>query len=103
MLDVLAFFMFAITGRVLIYIWQIFPLPPVVSKSKVYVLQALDKLHVCDLCAGFWVYGILALAVDVDLFVSKSVIGYIATGAITSFLTHIFAIGWKSKFEVITV
>lgn len=94
-MDFLAWSIFAVTGRILIYIWQIFPLPKRIPAW-------LDKLHVCDLCAGVWVFSVLALAIDIDLFLSSNVIGYFATGAITSLLTHIFAIGWKAKFEVIT-
>lgn len=58
----------------------------------------LEKLHRCDLCSGFWVYGILAIALQLDLFGMNNIVTQVATGAVTSYLVHVFIIGAKEKF-----
>lgn len=58
----------------------------------------LEKLHRCDLCSGVWVYAILAVALQLDLFGMSNVVTQAATGAVTSYLVHVFVIGWKEKF-----
>jgi len=96
--DFLSWLVFAATGRLLIYIWQLFPFPPFVK-----VPGWLEKLHNCDLCSGVWIYGALALALQVDILspyfgLTYSVLGELITGVVTSYLVHIFMIGVREKF-----
>lgn len=99
MLDFLSWAVYAATGRVLIYVWFLFPFPTFAK-----VPAWLDKLHNCDLCAGVWIYSILAHALQADIFspvfgVAPNLIGEIATGVVTSFFVHVFVIGLKEKFS----
>jgi hypothetical protein len=96
MVDFLTWLVFAATGRVLVYIWQLFPFPFKAS-------EWLKKLHDCDLCSGTWIYGVLALALQVDIFaetfgVTPSIVGELGTAVVTSYLVHIFMIGAREKF-----
>lgn len=86
----LSWLVYAVVGKILIYLWQIFPLPKSVGLLK--------KLHECDLCSGFWVYSILALATRTDLF-EMNPITQIATGAVTTFLVHVFSAGWRELYS----
>jgi hypothetical protein len=92
----LSWLVYAAVGKILIYLWQKLPLPKFVDKG------AVRKLHECDLCSGFWMYSILALALRVDLF-EMNLITQIATGAVTTFLVHVFSVGWKEKFSTIVI
>lgn len=94
MIDFVAWLVFAATGRVLVYLWMIFPEPPYM-KLPWYI----EKLHRCDLCSGVWIYAILAIALQIDFFGMNNIVTQATTGAITSFLVHIFVIGWKEKFS----
>jgi hypothetical protein len=85
---------FAATGRILIYLWMTFPEPPFMKLP-----YWLEKLHRCDLCSGVWVYAILAVALKLDLFGFGNLITEAATGAVTSYLVHLFWIGVKEKFS----
>lgn len=58
----------------------------------------VEKLHRCDLCSGVWIYGILAVALGIDLFGANNIVTQAATGAITSYLVHVFLIGVREKF-----
>jgi hypothetical protein len=93
MLDFASWLVFAATGRILVYLWMIFPEPPFMKLP-----WWLEKLHRCDLCAGFWVYTILAIALQFDLYGLNHIVTYIITGALTSYLVHVFVIGVKEKY-----
>jgi hypothetical protein len=86
--------LFAATGRVLIYLWMQFPEPPFMKLP-----YWLEKLHRCDLCSGFYIYSVLAIALNIDLFGIENIITQVTTGAITTYLAHVFVIGWKEKFQ----
>lgn len=94
MLTFAEWLLFAATGRILIYLWILFPEPPFMKLPS-----WLEKLHRCDLCSGVWIYAILALALKLDLFGMGNVITQAATGAVTSYLVHLFVIGVKEKFQ----
>lgn len=92
----LTWLIFAVIGKLLIYLWMKFPLP---QWSK-----TLGELHQCDLCSGFWIYSILAFCLGVDIFQAEfgytvEVVGSLITGAVTSFVVHIFSIGWREKYS----
>lgn len=85
--------LFAATGRVLIYLWMQFPEPPFMKLPS-----WLEKLHRCDLCSGVWIFGIMAIALQVDIFGMGNIVTQAATGAITSYLVHLFVLGAREKF-----
>lgn len=96
---------YAAIGRLLVFLWQKFPIP---EPKKTYISQFIYKLHLCDLCSGVWIYCILALVFGVDIVkdtfgFTQTIGGTLITGAITSFVVHIFVLGWKSKFEVVII
>lgn len=97
---------FAALGKLLIYLWQLFPISQ--KEPKTYVSQFIYKLHQCDLCSGVWIYSGLALLFGIDIIQTEfgstvPIAGELVTGAITSFVVHIFSIGWKTKYEVIVI
>lgn len=94
---------FLLVGRVLIYLWFQLPLPDTLENHR-----AIAKLHMCDLCAGFWIYGFLSFFMALSLlealgFTYVPIVSEIVTGSVVSFLTHIFTIGWKERFHNILV
>jgi len=93
---------FALVGRLLIYLWQKFPLSSYLSKKW----KLLEQLFECDLCLGVWAYTILAFLFGVNIFEGwfyVVIISEFLTGAITSFLVHLVRIGWDTRFRVIQV
>lgn len=94
---------YLVVGKILIYLWQQFPLPSFLEKHK-----TVEKLHICDLCAGVWIFGILSYFLGLSLlkvfeFGYVPVISELITGAVISFVVHIFSIGWKEKFSNVVV
>lgn len=98
MMTLAEWILFAITGRILIYVWFQFPLPPAFELKQSYFHNFVRKLHSCDLCSGTWIYSILALATGADMSGTGTIVTIIATGILTSFAVHIFVIGLKEKF-----
>jgi hypothetical protein len=90
-------------GKVLIFLWQLFPLPNKLEENK-----TIHKLHTCDLCSGVYLFTLLAFVFKVDL-LSLFGVSYIilvnefVTGAIISFIVHIFSMGWIAKFSVVEI
>ena len=95
---------YASLGKLLIYLWTAFHLPNWLSKYKF-----VELLHGCDLCSGVWAYMALAFIWRIDILQLWFDIRYvfivseIITGALTSFLVHIFSLGFKEKFLNVTV
>ena len=94
---------FILLGRVVIYLWQSFHLPDFLN-----TMRTIRYLHGCDLCSGVWVYSILAGLLQIDIleplgFWYVPLVSEILVGMVTSFLVHIFIIGWKAKFDVVVV
>ena len=87
---------FAAIGKLVIFLWMKFPLP--------FRNEWIEKLHKCDLCSGIWVFCALALFFGVDIVqdtfgFTVPIAGALVTGAITSFMVHVFSIGWREKFS----
>jgi len=88
-------------GKVLIFLWQRFPLPSV-NKTLTY-------LHGCDLCSGTWIYFLLAFLIRVDFVqlmgfgVHYPVVSQFVTGGISSFVMWLLSAGWKSKFDIVVL
>lgn len=85
-------------GRLVIYLWQQFPLPTFLEEKK-----TIKKLHQCDLCSGVWIFTALAYFMGADLLGALGfhyilLVSEFLTGGVISFLTHIFIIGWQDKF-----
>jgi hypothetical protein len=90
-------------GKVLIFLWQLFPLPHKLEENK-----TIHKLHICDLCSGVYLFTLLAFVFHVSLLTLFGVsyifiISEFLTGAIVSFLVHLISLGWKTKFEVVVL
>lgn len=87
---------------------QKFPLPKFIEKMSFF-----KSLHGCSLCLGVWVYTFLSWITKLDLLTASGLVQvnipflFIVTGGITggivSFLVYIFILGWKARFEVITL
>lgn len=100
MLTFAEWLVFAATGRILIYLWFVFPLPPAPNHiKKKYLWQVVEKLHTCSLCAGTWLYAFLAIVVEADMSGVGSLVTMVATGAVTSFVVHLLELGAKEKFQ----
>jgi len=89
---------FVLIGKLLIVLGMKFPL--------FQGLSFFSQLFACDLCLGVWVYAGLAGILRVDILPSLGwayipVASEFITGAVISFLVHIFSLGWKAKYEVI--
>ena len=94
---------FILLGRLAIYVVMQIPLPKSLAK-----IEMIKKLHDCDMCFGVWVYSILAGFLQIDIlellgFWYVPLVSEILVGIVTSFLVHIFIIGWKAKFDVVVV
>ncbi len=94
---------FLLAGKVIIYLWQNFPLPAALEKFR-----TIEKLHNCDLCAGVWIYGSLSFFLGMDILQILSfsyipIVSEVVTGCLVSFVVHIFSIGWHEKFNNILV
>ena len=85
------FLVFAIAGRLLIYLIQKW------GKD----LNLLVKLTGCDLCVGVWVYAILSGLFQIrlleDVYWYVPVVSEIITGCVTSYLVHLVTIGFREK------
>jgi hypothetical protein len=100
----LSWLVYASLGKLLIYLWMSFHLPNWLSKYKF-----IELLHGCDLCSGVWAYVALAFFLHISIlqswfgFQNVFIVGEIITGCVTSFLVHIFSIGFREKFLNVTV
>ena len=66
----------------------------------------IKNLLSCDLCWGFWVYGWVSFIMGEVLFRDYyylPIFSEVVTGGISSFIVHVFVLGWKSKFEVLVI
>jgi hypothetical protein len=96
---------YAVLGKLIVYLWQLFPIP---EPKKTYISQFIYKLHQCDLCSGVYLLTALAFFMKIDLltefgfsyvpFVSEFVSGYAS-----SFVIHVFSVGWNAKFKVLVI
>jgi hypothetical protein len=97
---VIYYFAYAALGKLLIYLFQKFPL----AQSLFNRRESLKKLYECDLCLGVWIYFFLALIVGVDKFYEWTYVPVIIEffiGAVTSFVIHLVSLGWKDKFTIL--
>ena len=94
----LSWLAFAAVGKVLIFVWQKFQFP--------FKNEWLEKIHDCPLCSGVWIYSVLAVGFNVDIFADffrSTIISQVSTGILTSYLVWVFVAGWKSLHEEVIV
>ncbi|PNX52372.1 MAG: hypothetical protein BV458_09955 [Thermoplasmata archaeon M9B2D] len=98
---ILNFLVFALTGKIIVFLFQKFPKSKLPFIGKLFLDGGLlEELFSCDLCLGFWIYFGLAFLFDLDLIgVDVPVLSEFITGAITTFVVHIFSVGWNAKFQ----
>lgn len=94
---------YLIIGKILIYIWQQFPLPEFAGKW-----EKINKLHTCSLCSGVWIFTLLSFF-GINIFqlfgikVYIPIMTEIITGSVSSFIVFIFSQGWKYTFEAVII
>jgi hypothetical protein len=99
---------FLLVGRLAVFVLQKFPFRKTFIGKHFREGKFLEQLFSCDLCLGVWCFAFMGYFLRID-FVSElfgvyvMVFNEIVTGVIASFLMHIFAIGWNTKFGVIEV
>jgi hypothetical protein len=94
---------YLVIGKIIIHIWLQFHLPKFLQKSEWF-----SKLHECDLCSGVWIYFILSAVMGIGLlevtgFGNYPLIDSIITGIVTSWVVHIFSLGWKAKYSITVI
>jgi len=96
--------LFAVLGRLLIFLWMKLQLPERLEK-----INFIRSLHECSLCSGVWVFASLAFFMNVDIlnswfgFEHIVIIGEIITGCLTSFIVWIFSNGWEATFTKVII
>ncbi len=85
-------------GRLVIYTIQVNHL----TQSLFSLHAKLIELRDCDFCLGFWVFGLLAWALGINLIapVYIPVLSEALSGLLASFAVHVFRLGWEMKFGI---
>lgn len=94
------YFAYAALGKLLIWTIQTAgPFQPVWSYLESR-WPKFSEMHECGWCIGCYVYPILAYLLRLDILdnLTYSVIGYILTGIVTSFLVQCVSFGLQSWF-----
>lgn len=95
------FIQFLGVGKLCIYLIQKSPLPRIIPKGL------LQELVNCDLCLGFWVYLILGVLldqnIDADIEKQNKLVSKLVMAGVSTFVMHLFGIGWKEKFETVII
>lgn len=97
---ILIYFAYAAIGKLLIFVIATAgPFRPV-WKWLESCSPEFKEMHECHWCLGVWAYSILAYFMRVDILdnLTYSVIGYIITGIVTSFLVQCVSFGLQSWF-----
>ena len=100
---------YVLIGRLLVHLGQKFPFQSLLFIGRWWKEgEFLNSLFTCDLCLGTWIYFLLAIFFDIDLFsesmwLNIKLVNWFLTGATVSFLVHVFAIGWNLKFGVVEI
>jgi len=98
---------FALVGKLLIFLLQKFPKHSLPIISKLFREgRLLDDLFSCDLCLGVWVYGGLAFIINVDVtreLFYVPILSEFITGATVSFIMHLISAGWEARYTNIVI
>ncbi len=98
------FVIYALVGKIVIFLLQKFPKHTLPFIGKLFREgKFLEELFNCDLCLGFWVFSGLAFLFDVNIIGEVPILSEFITGAVTTFIVHIFSVGWNSKFQNIII
>lgn len=87
-------------GRLFIWALQVAgPIRYFTNKS-----QFLSELFDCDFCLGVWVYWLVSSWMKVNFLDElpsvHEAFAFFVTALISSFIVHVFRIGWEAKFHV---
>jgi hypothetical protein len=94
------FVIFALVGRIILFLLQKFPKSKFPFIGKLFREgKLLDELFSCDLCLGFWIYFGLAFVFEIDFGISVPILSEFIIGAVTTFVVHVFSVGWNAKFQ----
>lgn len=97
---IIEFVIFALVGRIIVFLLQKFPKPKLPFIGKLFREGGLlDELFYCDMCLGFWVFSGLACIFEIDIGIYVPVLSEFIIGAVTTFVVHIFSVGWNAKFQ----
>ena len=98
---------FALVGKLIIYLAQIFP------KQKLPVIgtlfaedRFLGELFACDLCLGVWVYSLLNFMFRLNFLQEifyVTIVSEAISGAIMAWLMHLLTIGFREKYFTIYI
>lgn len=99
---------FLLIGKLIIYVLQKLPFQKTFIGHLFLEGKFLGQLFSCDFCLGCWVFIILTFFVKEDMLSEIGlqyvpVVSEIVTGIFSSFVTHIFSIGWNTKFGTIVL
>jgi hypothetical protein len=98
-----SFVLYVLVGKLLVYLLgQKFPY---FINSKIEIVR---KLFECDLCLGVWIYFFLAIGAQMRLFEDLfsyrvPLVGEFLMACVTSFVVHIFSIGWRERFSTVII
>lgn len=94
------FVIFALVGKIIIFLLQKFPKHRLPFIGKLFREgELLDELFKCDLCLGFWIYFGLAFIFEINIGIDVPVLSEFIVGAVTAFVVHVFSVGWSTKFQ----
>ena len=96
----ISYLLYAIIGKLLIYMGMKFP--PFSESRFIFV----KRLFSCDECLGVWIFTGLSFVMGEALFREYfyfPVASEAITGIFTSFLVHLIYVGWKTKFEILVI
>lgn len=99
---ILLYTVFCGVGELLMYLARKFP---PIRKIAEKIKFDLD----CNLCLGFWTYLVLSVIFRIDVMDGLENYDYLpvfsemVTAAFTSFVMHLFVIGWKDLFSIYEV
>jgi len=97
----------ALVGKIIIFLLQRFPKHTLPIIGKLFREgKLLDELFACDMCLGVWIYFGLAFLFDVDIngeMFYVPILSEFIIGMVTSFVVHIFSVGWNSKFQTLVI
>lgn len=96
------FFIFLLVGY--LFVWLGMKFPPL-SESKIVIVK---RIWTCTLCSGCYVFTFFAFVFGIDevlIGIKTGIlpIDYAIVGCVSSFIAHIFTIGWDTKFSIIEI
>lgn len=99
--EILNWIIFAVSGRLLIEVFQRSPLSEYIYKTS----PTIEKIGYCGLCSGFFTYLVINIFFKINVinFIGFPLFSSIITSSITSFIVWMFETGWKARFTNIIV